>query len=542
MTFRGLARHVSGVSGTLDTAPAIGSCHPAVHGRVTTVARCRGRRTEAGNRGHEPSDLRLVLRGHGGVAGRRLPLRRRARALILCAILGILEISLSFDNAVVNATVLERMSEFWQRIFLTDRHPDRRVRHAAGVPAGHRGGHGRAQPGRGAHPGAGAAPGERPDQLRRTCSTRPTRRSPRSAACSCSCCSSTGSSRTASIKWLTWLERPLARIGQLNRLSVVLAVRRAGRAGQHPRRGPGRRADRRRRSAWSPTSLVNGLGELLRAGRPTTSWRRSRRQARLGQRVGPVRAGEGHRQGRLLPVPLPRGARRLVLLRRRDRRVRHHHRPDPHRAGPRPDRRDVRPVAHRVPGAQGHAGRLRLPRARRALGDRRAGGDPAGRHRLPRQRDHHRADRGRVHRCGVPVQHPAQPQAGRRGHRDAQDGRGTGRRPAATSDQFHVYEVGTRDRQHDQGPEGVAGQARRRHPDPGPDGPGLGRGEEARPVRLEVPVHRPRRLGAAVRRRAATSSTPCGSGSCAARTAPCSTPATTSPARARATTSRSSST
>jgi uncharacterized protein len=40
-------------------------------------------------------------------------------ALILCAVLGILEVSLSFDNAVVNATVLERMSEFWQRIFLT---------------------------------------------------------------------------------------------------------------------------------------------------------------------------------------------------------------------------------------------------------------------------------------------------------------------------------------------------------------------------------------------------------------------------------------
>jgi hypothetical protein len=40
-------------------------------------------------------------------------------ALILCAILGILEVSLSFDNAVVNATILERMSAFWQRIFLT---------------------------------------------------------------------------------------------------------------------------------------------------------------------------------------------------------------------------------------------------------------------------------------------------------------------------------------------------------------------------------------------------------------------------------------
>ncbi|MGN2635198.1 DUF475 domain-containing protein [Nocardia takedensis] len=40
-------------------------------------------------------------------------------ALILCAILGILEVSLSFDNAVINATVLQRMSEFWQKIFLT---------------------------------------------------------------------------------------------------------------------------------------------------------------------------------------------------------------------------------------------------------------------------------------------------------------------------------------------------------------------------------------------------------------------------------------
>ena len=39
--------------------------------------------------------------------------------LALCAILGILEVSLSFDNAVINATVLERMSLFWQRMFLT---------------------------------------------------------------------------------------------------------------------------------------------------------------------------------------------------------------------------------------------------------------------------------------------------------------------------------------------------------------------------------------------------------------------------------------
>ncbi|MEY9965382.1 hypothetical protein ABIA33_003424 [Streptacidiphilus sp. MAP12-16] len=34
-------------------------------------------------------------------------------------ILSILEISLSFDNAVINATVLKRMTAFWQKIFLT---------------------------------------------------------------------------------------------------------------------------------------------------------------------------------------------------------------------------------------------------------------------------------------------------------------------------------------------------------------------------------------------------------------------------------------
>lgn len=41
------------------------------------------------------------------------------QALFLCLMLAVLEISLSFDNAVLNATVLKRMSEFWQKIFLT---------------------------------------------------------------------------------------------------------------------------------------------------------------------------------------------------------------------------------------------------------------------------------------------------------------------------------------------------------------------------------------------------------------------------------------
>ncbi|MGI5168495.1 DUF475 domain-containing protein [Spirillospora sp. CA-253888] len=43
----------------------------------------------------------------------------KAAGLALVAVLAILEISLSFDNAVVNAKVLDRMSPFWQKIFLT---------------------------------------------------------------------------------------------------------------------------------------------------------------------------------------------------------------------------------------------------------------------------------------------------------------------------------------------------------------------------------------------------------------------------------------
>jgi len=40
-------------------------------------------------------------------------------AFVLCMILGVLEVSLSFDNAVVNAKILEKMSAYWQKIFLT---------------------------------------------------------------------------------------------------------------------------------------------------------------------------------------------------------------------------------------------------------------------------------------------------------------------------------------------------------------------------------------------------------------------------------------
>lgn len=40
-------------------------------------------------------------------------------AVLICLILGLMETSLSFDNAVVNATVLRNMDRHWQKMFLT---------------------------------------------------------------------------------------------------------------------------------------------------------------------------------------------------------------------------------------------------------------------------------------------------------------------------------------------------------------------------------------------------------------------------------------
>jgi hypothetical protein len=42
-----------------------------------------------------------------------------AAALVTALMLGVLESSLSFDNAVVNARILEKMGPFWRRMFLT---------------------------------------------------------------------------------------------------------------------------------------------------------------------------------------------------------------------------------------------------------------------------------------------------------------------------------------------------------------------------------------------------------------------------------------
>jgi hypothetical protein len=49
---------------------------------------------------------------HGGTTG-------LLQALWITAVLGVLEVSLSFDNAVVNASVLRHWNEFWRKLFLT---------------------------------------------------------------------------------------------------------------------------------------------------------------------------------------------------------------------------------------------------------------------------------------------------------------------------------------------------------------------------------------------------------------------------------------
>ncbi len=58
--------------------------------------------------------------------------------LWLVAVLAVLEVSLSFDNAVVNATVLRDMDDIWRRRFPHLGHGHRGLRHADRLSAGHR--------------------------------------------------------------------------------------------------------------------------------------------------------------------------------------------------------------------------------------------------------------------------------------------------------------------------------------------------------------------------------------------------------------------
>ena len=52
---------------------------------------------------------------HGPEAG----VQAMLRVLLITTILAVMEVSLSFDNAVVNASILRHWDEFWKKIFLT---------------------------------------------------------------------------------------------------------------------------------------------------------------------------------------------------------------------------------------------------------------------------------------------------------------------------------------------------------------------------------------------------------------------------------------
>jgi hypothetical protein len=144
-------------------------------------------------------------------------------ALILCAILGVLEISLSFDNAVVNATVLERMDAFWQKIFLTIGIVIAVFGMRLVFPLVIVGVTANLSP----IEALTLALEQRPEDDPTSYAALLNEAYPQIAAF--------GGMflfmlfldwifEDRDIKWLTLLERPLARIGQLNRLSVVLAV------------------------------------------------------------------------------------------------------------------------------------------------------------------------------------------------------------------------------------------------------------------------------------------------------------------------------
>lgn len=150
-------------------------------------------------------------------------------ALILAAVLGIFEVSLSFDNAVVNATVLQRMTEFWQKMFLTLGvliavfgmrlvFPLAVVWITAGLDPVHALGVALNPPADGATHFPDGSP---------SYETALTAAHPQIAAFGgmfllmlflnfifCD----------REITWLTWLERPLARAGKLDQLAVVVAL------------------------------------------------------------------------------------------------------------------------------------------------------------------------------------------------------------------------------------------------------------------------------------------------------------------------------
>ncbi|EOY45244.1 Integral membrane protein [Streptomyces lividans 1326] len=342
-------------------------------------------------------------------------------ALGIVAILSVLEISLSFDNAVINAGILKKMNAFWQRIFLTVGIVIAVFGMRLVFPVVIVAVSARLSPWSAVH--LALTDKDRYQEL-------VTDAHPSIAAF--------GGMflmmifldfvfEERDIKWLGWLERPLAKLGRGDMLSVCIALVvllvSATTFGAHAHQHGGTHADK------AETVLLAGVAGLITymvVGGLSGFFEQRLEDEEEREQGGGEEGGEGRGtggaarfprqaggQGGVLHVPLPGGPGRLLLLRRRHRRLRHHqrHRPD----GPRPGhRRHVRPVAHGLPGPPGHPRRLRLPGARRPLRHRRPVADPPRHHPVRDQRDRHRPRRRRAHRRLLLVLRAPQPRAAQR--------------------------------------------------------------------------------------------------------------------------------
>ena len=260
----------------------------------------------------------------------------------LVGILAVLEISLSFDNAVVNATILRRMSLFWQKIFLTigiviavfgmrflfpiiivavTAHisPWQVFELALHHPSEY------AEKLTAAHPSIAAFGGIFLWMIFLDFMLDPERE----------------------LHWLSWLERPLARLGKLEILSVVIALVSLLIVAEAFSDGHTQQVLTAGVAGLATYLGVRGLGEYFEEHGVGTEEdeedvAEAEREARalVAAELAPGEveppkppagrpergraAGTGRGQGRLLPLPVPGADRRLVLLRRRDRRLRHH--------------------------------------------------------------------------------------------------------------------------------------------------------------------------------------------------------------------------
>ncbi|MBS2962997.1 DUF475 domain-containing protein [Actinocrinis puniceicyclus] len=177
--------------------------------------------------------------------------------LTVAALLGVLEVAVSFDNAIVNATVLARMGQFWQRMFFTvgiviaaigmrllvplaivsvgaRLSPDSAVRLAYSDPLRYRDVLIAAQPGIAAFGGAfllmiffGFVFEERQET------------------------------------WIGWIERPLRRLGRLPRIAEVLVLAFALVAAGSVREGEALKVVVGVVAGLGSYLLVNGAGELI---------------------------------------------------------------------------------------------------------------------------------------------------------------------------------------------------------------------------------------------------------------------------------------